>query len=106
MGSIIMFRLLNDGFIFLKELENDKKIYVDGFVFLPSHIYRRNLYFPSVRKMCPIPNLPIIGENILIIFNNSKKYTLLNIILVNIWIHGKNLQDLRGQNHCNNVGLV
>ena len=83
-----------------------KKIYVDGFFFLPSHIYRRNLYFQSVRKMCPIPNLPIIGENIFIFLNNSKKYTLLNIILVNIWIHGKNLQDLRGQNNCKIVGLL
>ena len=36
-----------------------KKIYVDGFVFMPSHIY-----------MCPIPSLPLIGENI-IIFSNE-----------------------------------
>ena len=36
----------------------------------------------------------------------SKKYTLLNIILVNIWNHGKNLQDLLGQNDWKNVGLV
>ena len=35
-----------------------------------------------------------------------KKYTILNLTLVNIWNHKKNLQDLRGQNNCKNVGLV
>ena len=42
-----------------------KKIYVDGFVFLTLHIYRRFLSSP-VLKTCPIPNLPLIGENIII----------------------------------------
>ena len=31
-----------------------------------------------------------------------EKYTF----LVNIWKQGKNLQDLRDQNHCKNVELV
>ena len=48
----------------------DEKKYVDGFVFLPSHIYRR-LISPPVRKMCPIPNLPLIGENIIIFSNKT-----------------------------------
>ena len=34
------------------------KIYVDEFVFLPLHIYKRHLS-PPVRKMCPILNLPL-----------------------------------------------
>ena len=42
-----------------------KKIYVDGFVFLSLHIYRMHLS-PPVRKMCLVPNLPLIGENVII----------------------------------------
>ena len=49
-------------------------------------------------EMCPIPNLPLIGEN-MIIFS-------LNLIFGKNLNHGKNLQDLRGQNHCKNVRLV
>ena len=45
-----------------------KNKYVDGFVFMPSHTYRRHLS-PPVRKMCPIPDLSLIGENV-IIFSN------------------------------------
>ena len=94
-----------------KELKMTKKNYVDGFVFLPLHIYRRHLS-PPVRKMCPILNLPLIGETIIIFSNKtfkcsySKTYTLLNLNLVNIWNDGKNLQGFRGQNPCKNVGLV
>ena len=39
------------------------------------------------------------------IFRFKKIYTKLNLILVNIWNHGENLQDLRGENHCKNVGI-
>ena len=62
-----------------------KKIHVDRFVFLPLHIYRRHLS-PPVRKTCPIPNLPLTGENIIIFKKN-----------VLIWKHGKHLQDLHVQ---------
>ena len=67
--------------------------------------------------MCPIPNLPLplIGENITCISSfqtkrfkcsYSKKYILLNLIIGKYWNHGKNLQDLPGQNDWENVGLV
>ena len=49
---------------------------------MPSHIYRRHLS-PPVRKMCPIPNLPLIGENIMIF--------LLNLIFGKNLNHGKKL---------------
>ena len=58
---------------------------------MPSHIYRSHLS-PSVRKMCPTPNLPLKGENIIIFSNKTFKvlifvkiYTLLNLTLVKIW---------------------
>ena len=49
-----------------------------------SSIHRQKYYhlFQTKRFKCPY----------------KKKYTLLNIILD----HGKNLQDLRGQNYCKN----
>ena len=58
------------------------EIYVDGFVFIPSHIYRRHLS-PPVRKMYPIPSLPLIGENIIILSN--KTFDVL--ICVRIHVH-------------------
>ena len=61
MGSIMKIQLLNDKFKF-KELKNDEKIYVDVFVFLLLHIYRRHLSLP-VWKMCLILNVPLMGEN-------------------------------------------
>ena len=39
-----------------------KDIYGDDF-FLPLHICRKHIS-PPVRKMCPIPNLPLTGENV------------------------------------------
>ena len=62
-----------------------KKIYVDVFVFLPSthlHIYRWHLS----PKLCPIPDIPLMGENIIIFSNKTfqvirfEKYTLLNLV--------------------------
>ena len=91
-----------------------KKIGVDRFVFLPLHIYRgcQGAFFLELplRKMCPIPNLLLLGENI-IIFSNKTFYLLIlekNLLCLmfgkNLELR-KNLQDLRGQNHCKNVGL-
>ena len=59
-----------------------KKVYVDGFVFLPLHIYKRHLS-PPVRKMRPIPNplriLPSFQtKHFKYLYSN--KYTLLNLI--------------------------
>ena len=89
---------------------------VDIFVFLLLHFYRRHLSLPF-RKLCPIPNVPHMGENI--IFSNKpfqvlilvrKKYTKTNPIyldfLVNIWNHGKYLHGLSGQSPYKNGGLV
>ena len=59
----------NDIFTFQK-LENDKKIYVDGFICLAMPMYRRHLAITASSEMCPIPNLLLIGENI-IIFSNK-----------------------------------
>ena len=58
-------RLLNDRFTF-KELKNHEKIYVGVFVFLLLHVYRRHLS-PPVRKMCPILDVRLMGENIIIL---------------------------------------
>ena len=66
MGSIMMIQLLNNRFTF-KELKNNDKIFVDVFVFLLLHMYRRH-QSPSVREMCPIPDVPLMGENIIIFF--------------------------------------
>ena len=52
-----------------------KKIYVNLFVFLLLHIYRRHLT-PPVRKMCPILDVPLMGENI-IIFVQKKSFQVL-----------------------------
>ena len=92
-------------------MEKLTKKYVDRFVFLLLYIYRRHLLQP-VRKICRIPNFPLIYmyrqkyyhlfkqnglsahiEKIHITWSYSIK------ILVNIWNHGKKLQDLQGQNH-------
>ena len=82
MGSIMKIPLLNDRFTF-KELKNYEKniCCIEAFVFLLLHIYRRHLSLP-VRKMCPIPDVPLMGKNIIIFFKNNilsahigKKYT-------------------------------
>ena len=82
-GSIMMFRLFNDRFTFY-ELENAEKKYMfrDSF-FLPLHIYRRHLS-PSVQKMCPIPNLPLIGETITIFSNRT--LLMLTFEITHNWI--------------------
>ena len=71
MGSIRMFQLLNDIFTFkgVKKYCNEKK-YVDRFIFLPLHIYKKHMSPPDW-KMCPIPNLPLIGKNIIIFPNKT-----------------------------------
>ena len=91
MGSVMKIRPLN---------EKLRKIYVYVFVFLLLHIYRRHLSKP-VRKMCPIPDIPLKGKNVIIF--SIKKFQVLIFekihitesyiikILVNIWNHGKNL---------------
>ena len=58
-----------------------KKTYVDGFVFVLLHIYRRHPS-PPVRKMCSIPNLPLIGENIIIF---SKKTPTISVVIFEIY---------------------
>ena len=62
-------QLLNDRFTFL-ELKNDERKYVDVFVFLLLHIYNRHLS-PSVRYMCPILDVPLMGEHIIIIVKKT-----------------------------------
>ena len=64
MGSVMKIQLLNERFTFL-ELKNDEKVYVDVFVFLLLHIYRRHLS-PPVGKICPFLDVPLMGENIII----------------------------------------
>ena len=80
---------------------------VGGFVFLPLHIYRRHLS-SSVRKMCLIPNLPFICENMVIFSNKTFK-----VFIEKIHITGSTFckyleprKYLCGQNDCENVGLV
>lgn len=51
--------------LYLRVRKCRNKIYVDGFIYPPFHIYRRHLSQP-VRKMCLLPNLQHIGDNILI----------------------------------------
>ena len=89
---------------FSPEWKTDEKIYVDG----PIRFSVRHLS-QLVRNMCPISNLLIIGEILYFFISKwtySNKYTLLNLnqleFLVNIWNHG----NLRGKNHCKNIGLV
>ena len=68
-----------------------KKIYVDEFVFLLLHIYRRHLS-PPVWKLCQIPDISIMGENI-IIFSNKMFQVLIfqkihfteSYLLENFW---------------------
>ena len=52
---------------------------------MPLHIYKRHLLRP-VQKICPIPNLPLIGQNISI-FSNK---TFLVLILEKIHITESN----------------
>ena len=86
-----------------------KKTYVDVFVFLLFHIYRRHLS-PPVRKMCPLPMFRL-WEKILSLFfqinllsahiRKKKLHITESYIikfLVKICSRGKNLQDLTGQN--------
>ena len=68
MDSFMEIQLFNDRFTF-KSKKMKKKIYVDGFVFLLLHIYRRHLSLP-VGKICPVFNVPLIGENIIILVKN------------------------------------
>ena len=62
-----------------------KKTYVDGFVFVLLNIYRRHPS-PPVRKMCSIPNLPLIGEKYYHLFKEKisvvifEIYTVMNLI--------------------------
>ena len=84
-----------------------KKIYVDEFVCLlfistegTYHLQfgkcARFPIFPYRRKYYHLFTQKVLSAHI------RKEY----MFLVNIWNHGKNLQDLRGQNHFKNVGLV
>ena len=41
-----------------------KKMYVDVFDFLLLNIYRSHLS-PLVRKLCPIPDVPLLGDIII-----------------------------------------
>ena len=91
-------------------LKNDEKNICLRIIFLLLHIYRRQLSLP-VRKMCPIPDVPLMDENMIfsnkmfevLIFekiHNTESY--INLFVVNIWNHGKKLQDLSGQIPCRN----
>ena len=72
-------QLLNDIFTFY-ELKYHEKIYVDVFVFMLLHVYRRYLS-PPVRKMCPILAARLMGESIIILCHikvlsaHIRKYT-------------------------------
>ena len=66
MGSIIRIPLLNNKFTY-KELNNDEKIYVDVFIVLLLHIYRRHLS-PPAQKMWPISDVPLMGKIIINFF--------------------------------------
>ena len=57
------------------------------FFFLLLNIYSIHV-LPPVRKMCPISNLPHIGENITIYSNKSLK------VLVHVHVFGKNTHFL------------
>ena len=59
-----------------------KKIYVDVFVFLLLHIYKRHLS-PPVRKMCPILDVPLMGENIIFLSNKKFQVFIFNNIHIN-----------------------
>ena len=77
-----------------------KEIYIDGFVFLPLHIYKKHL-------LPPMPNLLLTGENI-IIFSSKTFYVLIfkkNTTLLNIFFgqnveHRKELTRLALLNYC------
>ena len=67
-------------------------------------------------EMCPIPYVPLLGKNIIIFSNKTFQVLMFQTLhitdsyiitfMVNIWNQGKNLQDLSGQNPCENGGLV
>ena len=81
-----MFPMFSNRLTFIGENEQTN---VDGFVFLPFHIYRRHLS-PRVRKMCPIPKLVRIGENISFHTKRlNRSYKKKYKFLVDIWNHGK-----------------
>ena len=44
-----------------------KKLYVDIFILLLLHIYRRHLLLP-IWKMCPISDVLLMGKDIIILF--------------------------------------
>ena len=79
-----MFPLLNSKFTY-QILKKTNKIYCDGFVNLPLHIYRRHSS-PPVRKTCPIRNIPLQAKILSSLQTKrfkrsySKIYTLLNPI--------------------------
>ena len=66
--------------------------------------------------MSPIPDIPLMGKNIIILSNKTFQVLIFekihitesNLIyfLENIWNHVEKLQDLCGQNLCKDVGLV
>ena len=76
------------------------------------HIYRRHLSPPVQKKYAQFPIFGLyvkyyhLFKQKVLNAHNRKKYTLLNLILVNIWNLGKKLKGLHGQNHCRNVGPV
>ena len=79
-----------------------KKIYVDHCTSTEG-----TCVSPPIRKMCPILNLPLIGENMIIFANKTFQVVIFEKIhitgsdfVVHIWNHGKNSQDLRVQNTC------
>ena len=70
MVSIIMFHLLNNRFTFL-ELDNNEKNMCWRIQF-SAIAHLQNPPFTTSQKMCPIPNIPLIGENI--IFFSKKTF--------------------------------
>ena len=69
--------------------------------------------------MCPIPNLPLIGKNIIIFANkafyvpifekkkpNITKFYFIKFLVKKIRNHGINLPDLRDKTTAKLVGLV
>ena len=60
-----------------------KKIYVDVFVFLLLHIYRRPLS-PPFRKFCPILDVPLMGENVIIFVKKYNQQIIATTIHINV----------------------
>ena len=102
--------VIYDRFTFL-ELKNDEKNYM-----LTYSIFCYSTPIAISLEMCPIPDIPLMGENIIIFSNQMFKVLIfekthitesyLIKFFVNIWNNGKNLEDLHGQNSCKNVVLV